>query len=138
MNKKVVLGIIAGVTGIAAGVATGIAVKKVVDKISAEMERNQHEVTFTSPEGNNVITLLYGSSESACGLTRIRITATTEGKDDACRLFAFAKSNSSFFNTEWIDNDHFKVLIGSSSRKQCCDVSFENGKITATYYLCKI
>ena len=80
MNKKVVLGIIAGVTGIAAGVATGIAVKKVVDKISAEMERNQHEVTFTSPEGNNVITLLYGSSESACGLTRIRITATQKEK----------------------------------------------------------
>ena len=138
MNKKVVLGIVAGVTGIAAGVAVGVAVKKVVDKISAEMESTQREVSFISPDGNNTITLIYGSSESAKGLTRICVIANTEGKEDSCKLFVFAKNSSTLFDSEWIDNDHFKLLIGSSNRKQCCDVTFVEGKITATYYLRKI
>ena len=138
MNKKVVLGIIAGVAGVSAGVAVGVAVKKIVDKISAEMESTQSEVTFVSPEGNNIISLLYGSSETAKGLARICVTATTEDKEDECKLFAFAKMSSTLFDSEWIDNNHFKLLIGSSSRKQCCDVTFDNGKITATYYLCKV
>jgi hypothetical protein len=137
MNKKAIIGITAGVLGVAAGVAVGIAVKKVVNKIAGEMQSTASEHTFTSPEGNNTVTLECGSSESAKGLTRVRITATSEGKKDDCTLVAFAKKSSTFLEGEWIDNDHFKLFIGSSNRKQCCDVAFVDGKITATYYLCK-
>ena len=38
---------------------------------------------------------------------------------------------------EWIDNNHFKLLIGNGKRKQCCDVSFDGEQINALYYLVK-
>ena len=138
MNKKIILGITAGVLGVAAGAAVGIAVKKTVTKIAGEMAQDTIEHTFTSPEGNNTVTLECGTSKSAKGLTRVRVTATSEEKKDDCTLVVFSKKNSSFLNGEWIDNDNFKLLIGSSTRKQCCDVTFAERKITATYYLCKI
>lgn len=138
MNKKLIFGITAGVLGVAAGVAVGVAIKKTVNKIAGEMENDTSEHTFTSPNGNNTVAIECGSSESAKGLTRVRVTATSEGKEDDCTLVAFAKKSSTFLEGEWIDNDHFQLLIGSSKRKQCCDVTFVEGKITATYYLCKV
>ena len=141
MDKKVAMGIAIGVGSIAAGAvltAAAIAVTKTITKIVQEMESDKGEKTFTSPDGNNAVTLVYGSSESAKGLTHIRVTATSEDKEDDCTLVAYARKSPDLFEGEWIDNDHFKLLIGCTNRKQCCDVSFDGGKITATYYLCKV
>ena len=66
------------------------------------------------------------------------VLATAEGSEDTCKLVAFARKSPTMFDGEWIDNDHFKLLIGCCNRKQCCDVSFTDGKITAVYSLCKI
>ena len=141
MDKKVAIGIAIGVASVAAGAAltaAAIAVTKKVTKIANEMENDKEEQTFTSPDGNNTVTLSYGSSESANGLTHIRVTATSEGKEDDCTLVAFARKSTRMFEGEWIDNDHFKLLIGCTNRKQCCDVSFDGEQITAHYYLCKV
>ena len=97
MDKKVAIGIAIGVASVAAGAAltaAAIAVTKKITKIANEMENDKDEQTFTSPDGNNTVTLSYGSSESANGLTHIRVTATAEGKEDDCTLVAFARKRS--------------------------------------------
>ncbi len=140
MDKKVAVavGIVAGIAGGTAITAAAIAVAKTVKKISREMDEDQNGCTFTSPDGNNSVTLTYGASASAQGLTRIKVVATTEGKEDSCTLVAFARKSPYMFESEWIDNNHFKLLIGATNRKQCCDVTFEGDKLTAIYYLCKV
>ena len=137
-KAKIAIGVLAGATAGAAITAATIVVTKIVKIVLSEIKNDENGCSFTSPDGNNTVSLCYGASESANGLTRIRLTATTEGKDDACKLVAFAKKGPYMFETEWIDNDHFKLLIGASSRKQCCDVTFVDGKITATYYLRRV
>lgn len=138
MNKKVAIGISAGVAGVAAGAIVAVAVKTIVDTIAHEMRTDKGEHTFTSPDGNNTVTISYGTSVSARGFTRIKVLATAEGSEDTCKLVAFARKSPTMFDGEWIDNDHFKLLIGCCNRKQCCDVTFGEDKITATYYLCKV
>ncbi|MBQ4273597.1 MAG: hypothetical protein IJB94_01325 [Clostridia bacterium] len=138
MDKKLVIGVLAGVAAGAAVTAATIAVVKVVKVISKEMKDDENGCSFTSPDGKNTVSLCYGASQSAHGLTRIKIAASTEGSEDTCKLTAFAKKGPYMFETEWTDNEHFKLLIGASSRKQCCDVSFTDGKITAVYSLCKV
>ena len=137
LDKRVVIGIAAGVAGVTAGAIVAVAVKTVVDAISYEMKNDTGEQTFTSPDGNHTVALNYGTSVSANGLTRIKVVATTEGKEDECKLTAYARKSPYMVSGEWIDNDHFKLLIGCMSRKQCCDVTFTDNKITAKYYLCK-
>ena len=134
MKKNVALGVIAGfLAGAAATVAGAIA----ADKVAKEIKRDIGERDFVSPDGDRVVTLSYGSSKTAKGLTYIRVKAMTVPEEDACTLVAFAKKSEGMLSGEWIDNDHFQLLIGSGKLKQCCDVSFDADEITANYYLTK-
>ena len=140
MDRKIAIGIALGVAGVAAGAAltaAAIAVTKKITTIAQEMEADGGECTFISPGGNNSVTLAYGSSATANGLTHIELTASAEGKKD-CSLSAYARKSSELFESEWIDNNHFKLLIGSTNRKQCYEVTFGEKKIRADYSLCKV
>lgn len=121
--------------GFAAGIAAGIVGKIVYDKVSGEIKNDMSDQVFTSPEGNNTVTVSYGSSSTAKGLTYIKVKAVSDSND--CKLIAFAKKSPKLFNAEWADNDSFKLLIGCGKRKQCCDVKFEENNIIANYYLLK-
>ena len=134
MSKK---GTLEFVLGLAAGTAAALAGTRLVCKIKKEINKNMCEQTFTSPEENNSVTLSYGSSKTARGLTYIRITAIAESTEDDCRLVLFTKKGIEILSSEWLDNDHFKILIGNGKRKQCCDVNFEEKEIVANYYLQK-
>ena len=139
-NKKVAIGVAIGVASAAACAAVAVVVKKTVDKvnkITTEMENDKNGCTYTSPEGNNAVTLTYASSETANGLTRIEVVSEKEGKEDTCKMVAYARKTPYLFESEWIDNDHFKLLIGCRTPKQCIDVSFVGDKIVAKYYLTK-
>ena len=120
--------------GFVAGAAAGAVGAMAYDKIAAEIKSDMREQTFTSPEGNNVVTVSYGSSATAKGLTYIRVKALAADDDD-CKLVVFAKKSPKLFNAEWFDNNHFKLLIGNGKHKQCCDVKFEEANILANYYL---
>ena len=130
MKTKTIVGIIAGV---AAGTAVALTTKKIVKEIKNDLS----DATFMSPNGDNKVALTFGASETARGLTYIKVHATSRTKRDCCEMIAFSKKKDDFLDGEWTDNDHFKLLIGSGKRKQCCDVSFEGKKITAVYYLAK-
>ena len=134
MKNKTIFGIIAGVT---ASVMAGTAVALTTKKIVREIKRDMCDATFVSPDGDNAIELNFGASKTARGLTFIKVNATSENKDDCCKLVVFAKKKDELMDGEWIDNSHFKLLIGSGKRKQCCDVSFDGEQINALYYLVK-
>ena len=134
MKNKTIFGIIAGVT---ASVMAGTAVALTTKKIVREIKRDMCDATFVSPDGDNVVVLNFGASKTARGLTFIKVNATSENKDDCCKLIVFAKKKDELMDGEWIDNNHFKLLIGSGKRKQCCDVSFDGEQINALYYLVK-
>ena len=134
MKNKTVFGIIAGVT---ASVMAGTAVALTTKKIVREIKRDMCDATFVSPDGDNAVELNFGASKTARGLTFIKVNATSENKDDCCKLIVFAKKKDEIMDGEWIDNNHFKLLIGSGKRKQCCDVSFDGEQINALYYLVK-
>lgn len=134
MKNKTVFGIIAGVT---ASVMAGTAVALTTKKIVREIKRDMCDATFVSPDGDNAVELNFGASKTARGLTFIKVNATSENKDDCCKLIVFAKKKDELMDGEWIDNNHFKLLIGSGKRKQCCDVSFDGEQINALYYLVK-
>ena len=120
--------------GFVAGAAAGAVGAMAYDKIAAEIKSAMREQTFTSPEGNNVVTVSYGSSTTAKGLTYIRVKALAADDDD-CKLVVFAKKSPKLLNAEWFDNNHFKLLIGEGKHKQCCDVKFDEANILANYYL---
>ena len=122
--------------GFVAGAAAGAVGAMAYDKIAAEIKSDMSEQTFTSPEGNNVVAVSYGSSATAKGLTYIRVKALAADNDD-CKLVVFAKKSPKLFNAEWFDNNHFKLLIGNGKHKQCCDVKFDEANVTANYYLVK-
>lgn len=134
MKNKTVFGIIAGVT---ASVMAGTAVALTTKKIVREIKRDMCDATFVSPDGDNAVELNFGASKTARGLTYIKVNATSENKDDCCKLIVFAKKKDELMDGEWIDNNHFKLLIGNGKRKQCCDVSFDGEQINALYYLVK-
>ena len=134
MKNKTIFGIIAGVT---ASVMAGTAVALTTKKIVREIKRDMCDATFVSPDGDNAVELIFGASKTARGLTFIKVNATSENKDDCCKLIVFAKKKDELMDGEWIDNNHFKLLIGSGKRKQCCDVSFDGEQINALYYLVK-
>lgn len=125
------------VLGLAAGTAAALAGTRLICKIKKEIKNNMCEQTFSSPEGNNSVTLSYGSSQTAKGLTYIRVTAFAESMEDNCKLVLFARKKIELLNTEWLDNDHFKLFVGNGKRKQCCEVNFEKEEIVANYYLQK-
>ena len=132
MKKGSAFGIIAGFV---VGAATAVAGAVAVDKVTKEIKSDVSEQIFTSPEGNNTVTVSFGSSKTAGELACIKIIAASESKEDFCKLIAFAKKKADFLSGEWSDNDHFRLLIGTGKRKQCCDISFENDEIVANYYL---
>ncbi len=137
MDKKVAIGIAAAsAAGLATGAAIALAVKKNFNKIFGEMQDDVSEQIFTSPDGNNSVRVLFGASKTAKKMALVSVTAKSE--EDDCILLALARKSDNLLAGEWIDNDHFQLLIGSCSKKQCCDVSFEGGKIVMNYYLKRI
>lgn len=120
--------------GFVAGAAAGAVGAMAYDKIAAEIKSDMREQIFTSPDGNNVVTVSYGSSSTAKGLTYIRVKALSNSDDD-CKLVVFAKKAPKLLNAEWLDNNNFKLFVGNGKHKQCCDVKFEEGNILANYYL---
>ena len=135
MNKKVAIGIAAGVAGLATGAAITLAIKRNFDKLFGEMQDDVSEEIFTSPDGNNSVRVLFGASKTAKKMALVSITARNEEKD--CMMLALARRGDNLLSGEWIDNDHFELLLGSSSKKQCCEVTFDND-ITMNYYLTRI
>lgn len=134
MKNKVAFGAVAGfLVGAAAAVAGAIT----ADKISREMKENIAERDFVSPDGDRVVTLSYGSSKTAKGLTGIKVKALTVPEGDSCQMIVFAKKHVGFLSGTWSDNDHFTLLVGTGSRRQCCDICFDAEHITANYYLSK-
>lgn len=120
--------------GLVAGIAAGVVATTAVDKIVKEIKGDIGEHRFTSPDSNNFVTLSYGSSETAKGLTYIKVIASAEGTEDTCKLVILAKKNDELFTGEWTDNEHFSLVVGKGKRRQCCDVDFIDGEITAIYY----
>lgn len=135
MSKGIVLGVAAG---FAAGAAAAVAGKILVDKIVCEIKGDLEEQTFTSPNGENTVTMSFGSSQTARGLTYIRVKAFSQAVKDECKLVLLARGNEGLFVAEWIGDDTFKLLIGKGKRRQCCEVTFAEDKITAQYYLQKM
>ena len=137
MDKKVAIGIAAaGAAGLAAGAAVALAVKKNLNKVFGEMQNDVSEQIFTSPDGNNSVRVLFGASKTAKKMALVSITAKNEEKD--CIMLALARRGDNLLDGEWIDNNNFQLLIGSCSKKQICDVSFEGEEIVMNYYLKRV
>ena len=134
MKKHAVAGMI---VGFAAGAAAAIAGKIAVDKVVEEIKNGMEEQSFISPDGKNCVTVSYGASATAKGLTFIRVKAVSDMCEDTCKLALLTRKKPEILDTEWLDSDHFQFLVGTGKRKQCCDVKFEEERITATYYLVK-
>lgn len=133
MKKSAAAGIAAGIL---IGTAAAFAVKKLVDKISDEIKSDLIQREFLSPFGGNQVDFSYGSSETAKDLAVIKLRAETDMNEDVCKLVILSKKDAAV-SYEWSDNDHFRLLVGSGKRRQCCDVVFETEKITMTYNLVK-
>ena len=137
MDKKVIIGITAAsIAVVATGAAAVLAIKKRFDKVFGEMQDDVDEQIFTSPNGENTVKVLYGASNTAKGMALISITATS--KKDSHILLELARKGENLLTGEWVDDDHFKLLIGSCNSKQCYDISFDGEKIATNYSLCKV
>ena len=124
MKKQTVIGIVIGaVVGTAAAVGTALVVRKIVKEIKSDL----NQCTFTSPNGDNEVTLSYGSSKFAKGLTFVRVKA------NGCKLVLFTRNASEPFDGEWNENGNFTLLVGNGKYKQCCEVSFDGKKTNANY-----
>ena len=134
MKKKAIIRLTAGVAVVAAAAISG---KLIVDKVVQEISEDVNTQCFRSPCGDNLVTVTFGTSKTARGLTQIKVKASAELRGEDCNLVAFAKRGAEFLNGNWTDNEHFKLLIGSGRRKQCCDVDFEGSEIVVRYYLLK-
>ena len=122
--------------GLALGVAAVSAVAVAVNKISKEMKNGLAEEEFDSPFGNNWVKISCSSSETAKGLTCIKVRAESDSNEDACKIVMLAEKDAAI-SYEWEDNEHFKLFVGNGKHKQCCDVVFDIDKITAKYYMTK-
>ena len=99
------------------------------------MQDDASEQVFTSPNGDNTVKVVFGASKTAKGMALVSVTATS--KEDTYTLLDLARKGNNLLAGEWIDNDHFQLLIGSCIQKQCCDVIFDE-KITIDYSLRRI
>lgn len=134
MKKQSIIDLCVGITvGAAAAVGGAFALRKVVGEIKTDLNK----CSFISPNGQNIVTLTYGTSKFALGLTYIKVQASVESGDDDCKLVLFAQDGSKLISGEWQDENNFKLLVGKGKCKQCCDVNFEGEEIIAKYYLCK-
>lgn len=134
MKKSSIIGIIGG---IAAGAAATVAGVFAVKKVSSEIKASLNDCVFTSPDGDNVVTVTYGSSDTAMGLTCIKVKAALVSGKDCCKLMILTRKREELYSGEWIDNNRFKLLVGNGKRKQCCDIHFDEESITANYYVAK-
>ncbi len=131
MNKNALHGWTAGVLVTATvAIAGKLAVNKLVKEVKSHLSAN----SYTSPDGDHLVTVSYGTLKTAQGPAFIKLKATTESKEDTCELVIFVKKDAELFGGEWIGNDQFKLLIGNDERRQCCDVSFNEDQITACCY----
>lgn len=126
------------VIGLVAGLAAGAATTAIVGQIAKEIKNDMRDQVFVSPNGDNRVTLSYGTSKFARGLTYIKVISTSELKDDPCKMVMLAKKGERFLSGQWVSNEHFELLIGNGKRKQCCDVTFSEEEISAHYYVMKI
>ena len=132
MKKQGVIGLIAGIAaGAAAAVAGGLVAAKVVKEIKSDLS----DFSFVSNDGKNVVTLTYGASDFAKGLTYVQVTAYVEDSDLNCKMVVFSIKKDETFCGEWTDNDNFKLLVGNGKRKQCCEVDFGGEEINMYYYI---
>ena len=139
MNKKIAISIAAGaasLAGIAMGSALVLVVKKNFRKLFGEMQNDVSEQVFTSPDGNHVVKVLYGASETANGMALVSVTAISENDTDT--LLTLERKSNNLLAGEWSDNNNFRLLIGSCSKKQCYDITFGEKKIRSSYYLRRI
>ena len=134
-KKSGIIGLIAGLAaGTAVAVAGGLATAKIVKEIKADLG----DCRFASEDGKNVVTLTYGSSDFAKGLTYVQVRAFVEESDLDCKMIVFAIKSTEIFNGEWEDGEHFKLSVGSGKRRQCCEVDFSNDEINMYYYIEKV
>ncbi|MBE6953016.1 MAG: hypothetical protein E7452_05635 [Ruminococcaceae bacterium] len=128
------------VAGYTAGVMATVAGSSALKKIVKEIKNDLHnERTFVSPDGDHRVELLYGSSETAKGLTYIKITVSTEN-GHGCKLVVLSRKCGDFVNAvcEWFDNDHFRLLVGNGKHRQCWDVNFDGEDVAAYYHIQKV
>lgn len=131
-TKKNAAGLVVGIAaGVAAAVAGAFATKKVVKEIKDDL----NDFSFVSPDGKNTVTLTYGSSDFAKGLTYVQVKAFVDNSDLECKMIVISIKGTEVFNGEWADNDNFKLFVGSGKRRQCCDVDFGGDEINMYYYV---
>ena len=139
MDKKIVIGIAAGVAslaGIAMGATLVLVAKKKIGKIFEEMQDDVSEKSFTSPDGNNSVKISFGASKIAQGTALVSVIA--QSSKATCTFLPLARKCENFLDGEWIDNDQFQLLIGCGRKKQCYNISFDGDKIVANYSLRRI
>lgn len=134
MKKSTVIGLAIGALTSALSVVAGVALYK---KATRELGDDACECNFTSSDGDNFVTVSYGSSKNVKGLAVIKVKASKKSKEDECKLTIIAKKNSELLSGEWIDDENFRLLVGNGVRKQCCDVTFDGEEICARYYIQK-
>lgn len=135
MKKQGILGLVVGVTaGVAAAVAGGLATVKVVKEIKNDLK----DVDFASPNGDNIVSLKFGSSEFAKGLSYVKVEAKIEDGEDSCDFVMLAGKNAGGLSCEWTDNEHCTVMLGEGRLKQRCDIDYTGEEIVISYYVYKV
>lgn len=124
------------IIGIAAGTLAAAAATYYTAKVVKEVKNDLKEVYFVSPNEENIVSVTSGSSDTARGLTLIKIKAYTKSGSDECK-FAFLSRKGELY-CKWYDDDNFELLSGKGERKQCCEVDFGAEEITLTYCMKKI
>lgn len=135
MKKQGIVGLVVGVAaGVAAAVAGSLATVKVVKEIKHDLK----DVDFASPNGDNVVSLHFGSSEFAKGLSYVKVEAKIEDGEDSCDFVMLAGKNAGGLSCEWTDNEHCTVMLGEGKRRQRCDIDYTGEEIVISYYVDKV
>ena len=122
---------------LAAGIAVGAAAAAAIGKICGEIKSGLSEMEFDSPFGDNWVTVSRGSSETAKGLTYIKVMAECDSKEDVCKI-VFLAGKDAEISGEWDGNTFFRLTVGNGKHRQHCDINFDEKEITAHYYPIKI
>ena len=122
-QKNGLFGLIVGITaGVAAATAGSLAAIKVVNEIKSD----SHETTMVSPNEKNYVTVTYGSSDFAKGLTLVKVKAESEGNNCDVSFLASKNAKMSF---NWRNDENFELGITDVKHEKICIVSFENNEI---------
>ena len=131
MKKNVIL---SALLGLAAGAAVTAAGAIAAYRVSGEIKSDMGEQHFPSPNGDHAVTVSCGASKTA---TYLRVLASSEACEDTCALSLLTRRMPEELDVQWIDNEHFRLLVGPGARKQCCEITFEEDRISAIYSLAK-